>query len=351
MEMTNPLFENDRHTFGYWDDLGRRAPMAIIATDISGIIQVWSPGAAELYGWQPEEVIGTPIQEVTVGPVQRDLAEEIMGQVVRGIPWKGTFHARDKGGAIVRIHVVDIPLRDDAGGIIGVVGISFPADEDGLTDSPRVSLDDVTREISLARRRDRSHIAHVLHDDVAQTLGAARTRLLDAVDGELVPGSAARQALTHIDQTLAVVRKEVDSLLDVDIDVWELLLRINEYAFDMQRRTGTMVEHDIVGSMPNFLAIGEKVAMIAHSAVREALRNCERHARANHVSITTTATPRSLCIEVRDDGRGMTPSTSGVGLRIMRESIERLGGTLEVSSTNFGDRTGTCIGIDLPTGK
>jgi two-component system sensor histidine kinase DesK len=77
-------------------------------------------------------------------------------------------------------------------------------------------------------------------------------------------------------------------------------------------------------------------------AVREAVTNVVRHARANNCTLRLEQQNGSCRLEIRDDGRGSLQN-EGNGLRGMRERVEMLGGTLQRNS-----RAGTTLTITLP---
>ena len=69
---------------------------------------------------------------------------------------------------------------------------------------------------------------------------------------------------------------------------------------------------------------------------QEALNNAVRHARATRVTVNLVCTPTAVRLAIQDDGCGFEPSegaaASSLGLAIMRERAERLGGKVVVSS-------------------
>ncbi|HEY2428831.1 MAG TPA: ATP-binding protein, partial [Acidimicrobiales bacterium] len=89
-----------------------------------------------------------------------------------------------------------------------------------------------------------------------------------------------------------------------------------------------------------------------HAVLRitqEALANATKHADPRHISVRLGATASGVELVVSDDGRGFDPASpsrsAGIGLRLMRERVAELGGTLEVESTP--DR-GTAVRVHLP---
>jgi two-component system nitrate/nitrite sensor histidine kinase NarX len=83
--------------------------------------------------------------------------------------------------------------------------------------------------------------------------------------------------------------------------------------------------------------------------VQEALSNVRKHARASRVWLTVAQQPQWR-FEVRDDGVGFiaeggNDDENHVGLRIMAERAEKIGGTIDVVST---PGRGTSIILTLP---
>jgi len=78
------------------------------------------------------------------------------------------------------------------------------------------------------------------------------------------------------------------------------------------------------------------------------LTNVVRHAEAQicNVRITLDEQTRWLCLEIQDNGRGLSSTRrTGVGLNSMRERAEELGGTWTIESLST---RGTRILVRLP---
>lgn len=102
-----------------------------------------------------------------------------------------------------------------------------------------------------------------------------------------------------------------------------------------------------VGSLPPALAAG--LAAVG----REALTNAARHAGARHITATLSLRKRHVILRVSDDGRGFEhaePPRRGnghesMGLNLMKEQIEQLGGTLHTRCSPPG---GTLVEAIVP---
>jgi anti-anti-sigma factor len=100
---------------------------AVIATDLTGIVMAWNAAAERLYGWSAHDVIGRPITELTVGPEDAGLAEQILESVRHAGTWSGEFEVRRKDGTRFQAYVHDVLISDDHDQVIGVLGVSIPA--------------------------------------------------------------------------------------------------------------------------------------------------------------------------------------------------------------------------------
>lgn len=97
---------------------------AVIATDLSGIVNYWNRFAEELYGWRAEEVLGRNIMEITVSSEDEEVGRKHMATVLEGGSWAGEFQVRCKDQGSVSAFVTLSAVQDEDGGIVGVVGVS-----------------------------------------------------------------------------------------------------------------------------------------------------------------------------------------------------------------------------------
>lgn len=101
------------------------AGLAVITTDLDGIVRYWNQAAVQMYGWTREEAVGASIMDLTVPDMSQGLAGEIMAALRRGVPWSGAFTARRKDGSTLPAMVTDSGIHTPDGRLVGVVGISF----------------------------------------------------------------------------------------------------------------------------------------------------------------------------------------------------------------------------------
>jgi len=99
---------------------------AVIGTTLEGRIVYWSDYATNLFGWQRSEVLGRDVVSVTTPSTTTEEAEEIMATLRSGEPWTGDFKLRRRDGVEFNARVTDLPVRDEDGELIGIIGVSRP---------------------------------------------------------------------------------------------------------------------------------------------------------------------------------------------------------------------------------
>jgi PAS domain S-box-containing protein len=97
-------------------------PVGICLLDSTGAVQMWSPGALQIFGWTEAEVLGhpdpiaDPESELTLRALR---ARSRAGEAVSGIE----VRCRRKDGSPVDVSVSTAPVHDAAGHVSGVVEV------------------------------------------------------------------------------------------------------------------------------------------------------------------------------------------------------------------------------------
>ncbi len=98
---------------------------AIIATDLSGVIIYWNRYAETLYGWSTKEALGQNIIDVMSIQQTSEEASKVFAQLREGKNWVGELLVQHKNGRTFPVMVNNAPFRNQAGELIGIVGISY----------------------------------------------------------------------------------------------------------------------------------------------------------------------------------------------------------------------------------
>jgi PAS domain S-box-containing protein len=92
---------------------------AIIGKDLLGIVRSWNPGAAAIFGYQANEMIGRSIR-LLFPPERLDEETLILGKIKRG---EHTKHyetvRRCKDGRDIPVSLTVSPIRDSRGAVVG----------------------------------------------------------------------------------------------------------------------------------------------------------------------------------------------------------------------------------------
>lgn len=183
-----------------------------------------------------------------------------------------------------------------------------------------------------------------LHDGPAQDLSLALLRL-DALARRCEvcpvftdPDRPAHEDLglihTALESALQDVREISAGLRIPGLEERTLEEAIHRAVREHERKTGDRVSAE-VGPLPT--QAPEAVKITIYRLLQEALSNAHRHAPGAEVAVKATAADAHLHLEIEDRGPGFDPesndgSPAHLGLAVMRERVEMLGGALDVDS-------------------
>ena len=203
-----------------------------------------------------------------------------------------------------------------------------------------------TKELAVIEERNR--LARDLHDSAKQKAFAALAQIGTAngfIEKNL---SAAREHLHEAENLVSDVIQELTFLIQ---EMYPLALKekglatsLREYAYEWEHRTDIPVSVKIEGERRLKLEVEQALYRI----VQESLANIARHSQASRAALTVQYTVGKVSLEVADNGRGFArgQSSNGIGLRLIRERAESIGGKISIESE---PGRGTRITILIPT--
>lgn len=198
----------------------------------------------------------------------------------------------------------------------------------------KLSHDEVRRLAALA---ERERIGRDLHDLLGHTLSLVA--LKSDLAGRLIERDpqAARNEINEVSRVardaLAQVRRAVTGIraagVAAELASAKLLLESD----------GITLRYDA-----QEVVVPPDLETVLALALREAVTNIQRHARATLAEVSLTSTEEQVQLRIRDNGVG-SAAVPGNGLAGMRERVESRGGRLRIDSTL---RQGTSVEIVLP---
>jgi PAS domain S-box-containing protein len=98
----------------------RSSDNAIISKDLNGIVTAWNSGAERLYGYTPEEAIGSPLAGMIVPPMHVHEMESVIRNVIGDGSASLETQRLRKTGDLVDVSLRAFAIRDLAGEVVGV---------------------------------------------------------------------------------------------------------------------------------------------------------------------------------------------------------------------------------------
>lgn len=183
-----------------------------------------------------------------------------------------------------------------------------------------------------ASDQERRQIAGELHDQVIQDLSG----LAYALESEERNGAPAakpvfEKARTMLQDNIRTLRAMTSELYPPDVE--ELGLKTS-----LLRLQAPVAEHGIALSvdMPDNLVLDRDLAILVYRVAREAVANAAKHSSAKIALVSISRIGDRTRVTVVDDGLGFNPDEprpeGHFGLKILADTIQQAGGTLEVRS-------------------
>jgi signal transduction histidine kinase len=202
-----------------------------------------------------------------------------------------------------------------------------------------------------AHEQERLRIAREIHDDLGQALTALKMDIIGLIE-KTKPSPEIRpmvdRILRTVDATVTAVQRISSELRPGVLDDLGLYAAIEAEALLFEERTGIECELSLPDDAPD---IDKSSGVAIYRIVQEALTNVARHSNAGRVEIRIRQRTNIMFLEIRDDGRGITPAelanASSLGLAGIRERADMIGATALIEGV---PGRGTIVSIRIPLG-
>src|SRR5262245_17647635 len=200
------------------------------------------------------------------------------------------------------------------------------------------------------REEEQIRIAREVHDGLGQQLTGLKMDLTWLVgklqtDQEPLVKKIGSMFLL-IDETIHSVRRIASGLRPELLDEAGLAAAIGWHARDFQQRTGIRCLVDV---LPDSDGLDPERSTAMFRIFQEVLTNVARHPNATRVDVSMRRDDTRFTLEVRDNGKGITPGTihdpRSLGLLGMRERVLPFDGRIEISGSRG---KGTRVVVLLP---
>jgi PAS domain S-box-containing protein len=321
---------------------------AIIGNDVEGTILTWNRGAARMYGYSAEEVVGRSVA-LLVPPNLPDDLPGILERLRSGEEVDQYETNRMRKDALVLDVVLKISaIRDVDGQIVGTSSIA----RDVTRFKAQAELE---RERALlahlvgAGEEERGRIAAAIHDDSIQAITAAGMRLQILRRGLDDP-----EQLLLLDDLEETIQLSISRLRHLLFELHPPALHTDGLSAALELYLAeTQSEGSTKHQLEDNLRVQPpaQVRTILYRIVQEVLANVRTHAQAEHATITLDERDYGYRVRVTDDGIGFAPDelkpvAGHLGLSAMKERASLAGGWLRIESA---PGKGTTVEVWIPS--
>ncbi|HTO02566.1 MAG TPA: sensor histidine kinase [Opitutus sp.] len=214
-------------------------------------------------------------------------------------------------------------------------------------------LRQLTHQIISAQEEERKEISRELHDEVVQTLVGINVQLSALSKGASVGLRTLKAKIARtqrlVETSVNEVHRFARELRPAVLDDLGLIPALHAYCKSLAARKKIKIQLTAFSGV-EALSAGKRTVL--YRVAQEALTNVVRHARATHVQVNLHELSGVLRMEITDNGKSfqvertlLAPNNKRLGLVGMRERIEMIGGSLNITST---PREGTTIRAEIP---
>ncbi len=356
----------------------------IVLCDFEGRILDVNPGFCRLTGYADRELIGRDILDLTHPDDRKGDAENAMAVKngrSDGYRMEKRYIRRD--GEVIWVDVGVSSLHDERGNIVYALGMvdditdRKKAEETllrskdeleervrertaaltqllGELERSRDNLRKLAAELVMAEERERKRIAVALHDEIAQTLAAAKMRadLLRNLAGSDESRPVAEELRGLLVQAIGETRSlmtDISSPILYELGLASALQSLAEKTMELD---GIRVSYSPSGDLADLQV---ELAVLVYQTAKELVQNVVKHSHARNASIRIEREDLAVRIVVTDDGRGFDVAgvaspgrEGGFGLFSIRERAESLRGGVRIESA---PGKGTRVEVTIPAAR
>jgi len=304
--------------------------------------------AVELFGYQGHTLLGEAL-DVLVAPT--DLPK--VRVALANAPTPHTGHAlvarlqrADGGGFQAGIAIGEVRYGGRDCRLLILRDLSDSEQVRAALESSNRELQAMAGRLFSLQEDERRAISRDLHDDIGQAITAMKLSACAALDED---DDARRRS--DLEQIVGLADSTVHKLRDLSTLLRPPQLDALGLEAALRWQAGVLFRASPVELLPSIAALPRRPANDIEQAcfriAQESLTNVLRHARASQVELLLEDRGGDgLLLQIVDDGEGFAPDgPRGLGLIVMRERAQSVGGQLRIESA---PGEGTRVTLHLP---
>ena len=323
-------------------EIVEHAPLLVGRFDPSGKLQYLNASARVAFGLgSAQDLRTTPVEalirSVPTGSILQDLSGRA-GDAGRFTAPSDFECKRQNGESFIATLAIHAQTGPD-GGICSFAFLGLDITERmhsrRALEASLAEARSLAAHLDTVREEQARHFALELHDDLGQTLSAAKLAI-HAMGGGTASQLPLRtaSALAVLDQALQSVRRISHRMRPLQLESGRLDEALRALCASHEAVPTTTVRCSVAGAVER---VDAGVALGLFRVAQEALSNATRHGRASTIEVRLGVEPGgAVSFMVSDDGAGFDvaalPPGRGMGLVGMRERMLARGGTFTVRS-------------------
>lgn len=331
--------------------LAENSPDIILRFDRQGLLIYRNPAAGKFSGQDGTQEIGRPPEQhgVLLPADAEHFSDRIAHVFALARPDEIEF-CWEKAGQqkCVQMHLV--PEFDANGGVNSVLAVGRDITALRAARAQLRKSHDVLHALANHRQNvyeaECRNIAHLIHEDLAQSLSALRMHLalLCKETPALQDGAVMHNLFNITDSCIARTRDIVMTLRPTVLDMG-IAPALRWLANDFRKGLGLQFTLDL----PEDLPLDDEITTFLFRSTQEALLNTALHAGATEVRIALQDTAERVLLTIEDNGRGFASEhdvpEGAFGLIGIAEQAQYLGGHLAIAAQ---PGAGTSLEISIP---
>jgi signal transduction histidine kinase len=208
-------------------------------------------------------------------------------------------------------------------------------------------LQKLGRQVAEASDREQRRLGQDLHDGLCQhlvsTAFAARGLAAKLTDRSLPEAEDASEIAELLGASISQARDVARGLCLVPLEAGGLASALDELATHVRSQRHITCQFIEKASVQ---ALEETVGANLFRIAQEAVNNAIKHAQARRITMTLSADPEQMRLDIEDDGAGFPQcrdSARGLGLHIMNYRARMIGAALTIASPPGGGTQVTCL--------
>lgn len=308
-------------------------PMWMVSQSTLDIIAV-NEAAAAHYGYTKEEFL-------KLNPLNLRPSEDIAAYIAHikkeytGIQKPGIWRHKKKDGSIIMVEIIthDVVYENSPARLILANDVTEKLKVEAELANQQVMRQKLITETSIqVQERERDEIGKELHDNINQIMAAAKLYLDMAIKKADKGPQLLYKAQHNIVLAINEIRKLSHTLVAPSLGPITLIQAIEELFTDIRMTTSLHLE--VFTCNYNEKEIENNVNLMFYRIIQEQINNVVKHSGAKNVVVKLSTTAENIQLTIEDDGKGFDArkTSSGIGLRNIRNRVDYYDGSTRIIS-------------------